>query len=389
MRTLHLYLLRQVIASLVLTVAVFTFVLMLGNVLKRLLVLLVSGQASLWLVAKAIGLLLPYVWVFALPMGMLTATLLTFGRFSADQELTAARASGVSLLSLVTPILLLSLIMSGISAWVTMDLAPKTRVAYRQLYHEAMLELGTEQLPEGRFIKDFPNYIFHIGKNDGGELRDVMVFYLEGNTNFVTTIHAETARLTRDPVRSTIQLEMFDATSILLDRDGRKVGPEGDFELVLADRRQTRAPGIRIKDMTLRQLRLELEDVRQRMQAVNWAESVAGEMQADEADRVLARMETELTTPLRFQLHRSVAISFACVGFALIGIPLGIRANRRETNVGIAFGLGLALVYYVFFILGDTFQQDPQYYPHLIVWVPNFLFQLVGGFLLFRANRAG
>ena len=189
-KTLHNYLIRQVLASLFLTVAVFTFVLLIGNVLREILPALIGGHARLDTILQAFGLLIPWVWVFALPMGLLTAMLLVFGRFSADQELTAARASGISLLSLITPVLLLSLLCCGVSAWINMQLGPQCRVAYVNLFFKLSGELmNSTQLPEGQFIRDFPGYIFYAEKNRNGKLEDVMVFMLDKNeTNVTTTV---------------------------------------------------------------------------------------------------------------------------------------------------------------------------------------------------------
>src|SRR5215469_7043976 len=181
LKTLHRYLIRQVFPTLVLAVVVITFVLLLGNVLKDILPHLIAGQIGLSAVAEAIALLIPFVWVFALPMGMLTATVLVFGRFSADHELIAARASGISLLSLITPVLLLSLLCCAMSAWFSMYLGPCSRVVYVELRNELLLNLAKAQFPEGRFINISTNYVFYAEKNDHGKLQNIMIQDLQHN----------------------------------------------------------------------------------------------------------------------------------------------------------------------------------------------------------------
>jgi lipopolysaccharide export system permease protein len=386
-RTLHAYLTRQILAALMITAMVFTFVLLLGNALKEILPLLVNRQISMAVVAQAAGLLIPFAWVFALPMGMLTATLLVFGRFSADQELTAVRASGISLLSLISPILLLSLALCGICALVNMEIGPRCRVAYKKIWFKVMMEFTGAQLRAGTPIKDFPGYVIFVNKNHGGELEDVSVWILKNETNMETYVRAERGKVEVDVPNRKLIVRLFDGKSVTMHNGNMEFGafqelPPQEFDF--GKRPSSYSPPI--SDMTSSQLWDELESWEQRLN-----QSVAGQHLSQEQlrarKRELEKRVGDPTTPIRFQIHQQIAFSFACFGFTLVGIPLGIRMHRRETNVGIGVALLLVAVYYSFIMLGKSLDTRAEYAPYLIVWLPNFIFQAVGAVLLWRANR--
>ena len=377
---------RQILASLLITVMVFTFVLLLGNALKEILPLLVNRQLTFGVVAQAAALLVPFAWVFALPMGMLTATLLVFGRFSADQELTAVRASGISLLSLISPILLLSLALCALSALVNMEIGPRCRVAYTNILYNLRLGFSGAQLPEGQYIKDFPGYIFHVGKNRGGDLQDVMVWDLKDETNSVTYLRATRGKLEVDAPNKRVILSLYDVKSVVM-REGRPV-PNAFKEMTVVRTNVLQQPSFqaKISDMTSGQLWDELHAWEQRLARQTSGRNLT-KAQLQARKRELEKVLGDPTTPIRFQIHQQVAFSFACFGFTLVGIPLGIRMHRRETNVGIAIALLLVAGYYSFILLAQSLDSRPEWAPHLIVWLPNFIFQAVGAVLLWRANR--
>src|SRR5207237_9253407 len=141
-------------------------------------------------------------------MGMLTATLLIFGRFSADQELTAVRASGISLLSLISPILLLSLALCAVSALVNMEIGPRCRPASTRLFFLLTAGLSSAQLlPEGRFIQDLKREnLVYVGRNRNGILEDITVYLVKDNR----ILRAPRGKIEIDPTNRVINLNLYD-----------------------------------------------------------------------------------------------------------------------------------------------------------------------------------
>jgi len=361
-------------------VAVFTFVLLLGTLFKEVLVLVINGQLTFGGVVQAFLLLLPFLLMFALPMGMLTAVLLVFGRFSADQELTAARSSGVSLLSLAAPILVLSLALCGVSAAVNLEIAPRCRVAYKDLMIRIGARLVTAAIPEGRPIRDFPGYVLIVSRVEGTNISGIYVSKWDAERNRAAGMaYARHGTLERSEQLLTVHLENI----VGLEWDGKKWNPgsadtfKETVSLKQLDRPPTKPD---LTDMTFRQLRAELDAIEQFPDPKNPPSSIL-------VEHAQAGSGADAATAILLQMNRQASVSFACFGFTLVGIPLGVRAHRRETNAGVTIALGLALLYYSLVILGQSLEARAGVLPYLIVWLPDFIFQSAGTILLWRANR--
>ncbi len=376
MRTIHSYIAKEILAILAMTVTVLVFVLILGNVLKQIIALLGSGQATLAVILKALGLLLPYVLAFALPIGLLTAVLLFYGRFSADQELTALRAQGVGMAPLAAPAIAIGLGLCLLCAWVNLQLGPQCRAGYKDLIRDLDPGIAQLLLVEDAFIRDIPGYWIHIGSKEGDLLQEVRVFSLDSEGRVEGDFSARSGRLEFDGAHLRIHLEEARAMHRVSDGDGsgraRWSAPatlarwSSDPIPVAGGSRSRSKP--KIGNMTWSQLKEELQLRRQSLPA--------------------GAEDQELLLPVQVQMQRQIAQSLACLSFALIGIPLGIGSRRRETTVGVAWALGLVAVYYAFLIAAKSLDTRPEWHPQILVWIPNILFLALGILLLRRCGRA-
>ncbi len=369
MKILPKYITHQAIITLFFSVFVFTFVLLLARVLKDLSDLLVNRQVGIEVVGFFLLLLLPTVFSFSLPMAMLTTTLLVFGRMSADNEITAIRASGIGLGRMAAPVILLSFVMSGLCYYMNTTLAPQCRFRFRTLF----LEMGTRQpmalLEEGTYIKDFPGYVIYVGRKKENIIEDVTLYALDTNGNVASSLRALKGIVKGEPEQKKLLLDLYNVRGDLRDPSDptniRKIRPgttaqRYPVELDLGQAFRQARSGRRLSDLLFPEL-------------------------LDEIKRL--RNEGIYPAAALMEAHQRVAMAVACIAFTLIGIPLGIKTSRRETSIGVAISLVLALIYYFTMVLSHTLRNHPHLYPEAILWMPNLIFEVLGLWLLWRVTR--
>ncbi len=372
-RVLHRHLLGEFIRGFATTASVLTIVMYIGATVQAIDYM--SRGISGPLILKIFALNVPFTLSFVIPVSVLTTVLLQFGRLSSDGEVTALKACGVSLFQMAAPIVLCAILLSALCLYINAEIAPRSHY----LRYKMLRELGEVDplalLEEGRFISDFPGVKIYVGKKSGAQLEDIVLFQF-AEEGARAEVRARSGRVTCDFDRQIMDIRLEQARLTEYDKhdphdlaNARTLTAESypvalDLRKLLSKGKFTRKPA----SLSLGELVRAIRHVRQTF--------------PDLPEQGVPRMRIKLAV----EANKRLALALSCFSFAMLGIPLGIRTNRKESSIGIGLSLVLLFTYYLFIIVADSLLDRPEWRPDLIPWIPVLGGQLLGGFLLCR-NR--
>lgn len=382
MFTLTRYLSKAVLVTSLSGILVFVFILITGNAMRDILGLLAEGYIPLSLFGELVALLVPYAISFAMPLGVLIAILLVMGRLSANHELTALKAAGISIFSIAAPVLFVALCGSLLAAYINAIHAPAARASYRAILNDLVRTDPLRFIVPRTFIHDFPGYILYVGEKDEGRMKQFWLWELDNQKRAVRLLRADEGSFAFDAKQDALILTLKDGFTELRDPKDpdnlKEIQPTLSFRdarirLPLANLLGGANKPRKLKDYTFRELldrRMEAGDL--------LATSPPGDAAAE------ARKDYH---QLQYYISRHFAMAFSVFSLALFAVPLGIRVGRTETYANFTLALVIAMAYYFSLILIGWTEDKPHLRPEFLVWLPNITAQALGFLLLWRAAR--
>lgn len=369
MRIISAYVRNSYLVTFLMTLMVLTFV-MCVMVLFRIADAIAMG-GSPYLIGKIFLAGLPSAFGFSIPVSIITAALLTFGKLSASGEITAMKSSGIRMLQIMRQPILFAVLMGAACFYLNAELIPVSYHARREALAQLGIESPLQLIEEGRPIRDFPGITVYIGAKRDQVVEDVLIYQAQPNKQG-RTIRAKHGTVSPTADKTGLLVDLYDVRIDPFYEDRPGPGSASHFPYVIDLSRFTSAAqsgGTKKKsDMTLNELLSTREILRQ----------AYPELDTD----ALAQQDMSL----QLEFHKRIVLSIACLAFVLLGAPLATKTHRQETTIGIGISLGLIFLFYLFIIVAESLVKFPWTQPYLIVWIPVVLATSLGLVLIKRCD---
>lgn len=369
MNILQGYFLRQVVSIFFITTGLFVGILFLGNMLK--VMNLLTAGIGFTVIMKFLLYTVPFMLTYAIPMGILTATLLCFSRFSAENEITAVRASGISLGYIIRPVILFSFLLVIISFFNNTCWRPRANFKGRYLLISHGIDNPFSTIIPGRFNDLMPGYEIYVKEHRGETLYKLIIYKFQEN-NLAGIVTAERGYIIKKDLKWILLLKNGNVEDINQDGSINRIDFD-TYNIVLGDVKSKNLVLMKKeRERTNKELRFVIDDLIKKMQVRNME---------------FKQQITREISGIRTRIHNRIALSFASLIFAMIGIPSGLRLHRRETSAGVGVSLILIAAYYFLITLIESFKFTPEVYPWIMIWIPDVLFGMAAVILLVGLSK--
>lgn len=346
------YLYRNLLGAFAMTLCASSLIMALFMLLKQ-----VQAEVPPRYVFNMLALSLPYVLTWTIPVALITACVVTYGQMAADNELTALRAAGVHLFTVVVPALVLGVLFSIVGIYVNDDLSPFSSESRRGLIDEI-----TQNASFARLMLEDP--ILEVGDRlkilawdvRGDELRDVMI-HMRDDDGRVSVIRAQSARLESTADGSELALEISDGRIVSIDPvTGRPLQTSWMRFASLNERIEVKEKDQKKKFITKHMTTRELvTHLRSGQQSEDWK------------------------LDARIAIHTRRALALSTLAFALLGVPLGMLTRTSSKFTGFALAvLVLFGLFYPLLLAGRTLSQEQMLPPWVGLWLANIVVGLLG-----------
>jgi lipopolysaccharide export system permease protein len=362
---IHQYIYREVLLLTFAIVGVLTFLLMTVTLFRELSHLMYT-DLPMFLAVKLIFLGMPLILTLTIPAGLLAAVMIVFGRMSSDRELVALKAAGVGLAPIVAPVIIMAMALSGVDYLLVAYTVPQCQKQLNGMLHEIVTNNPMNLLAPQEICDKIPGCKIIFDTKQGSELNDVQIWNFDEAGHITSQLRASHA---------TVSLDLDHQQLVITLLDGREEDfPGNDVTKVHAGvhgDQMVRAFSLSsFYDKVQRKLAwMTLPDI--------W--DIIYSMQSNPTN--------EAASPYLTELQARVSFSITTFTFIVVGLPLAIQTQRRETSFGVMTTGVIVLLYYVLGQIGHALKAHAGLYPELIIWAPNFLFQAVGFYLFYKANR--
>ncbi len=346
----------MVLAGLVLILLVFTFFELIGDILRN--------HTNLTTVGDYLVNLTPSMIYQITPLSVLLAVLVTFNLFNRSSELIAMKATGISLYRLVIPVLVIAAVLAcGLFAFDQYYLpqANRKQEALRNIIKGKPAQ--TTLNPDQKWI---------VGQQHPGE--PDRIFYYQ----FFDPDQNAFANLTLfefDPVTFALTKRIF-AERVAWDDNQHVWIFDHGWERTMQGTNVSfhEFPGATFAEVREEPGYFKKENLQSQEMNFGQLERYIGDLRQSGFD----------TMRLRVQLYHKLAYPLVTIVMAVLAIPFALSMGRRGSLTGVAWGIGIALGYWVAAGLFDAMGSSNLLPAAIAAWSPDVLFGLTGGYLLLR-----